>query len=76
MRDPQTSAEWREAVDSAQFFLALDSCRQFGLLEGGPSVNVERCEEIIRRGEKLGFRPAPIEQLAVKKRLAEIETDE
>lgn len=36
--DPQTPAEWQEAVNAASFCLAIDSCFQYGLLE---SVNVD-----------------------------------
>lgn len=61
--DPVTDREWQDAVDAARFFIALDSARQYGLVEGGPGVDVERCEDILRRGEARGFLPAPLEQL-------------
>ena len=62
-RDPQTPAEWQEAVDAAAFFLALQSCRLYGLITGGPNVDADRCQEILKRGKALGVAPAPIEEL-------------
>ncbi len=62
-RDPQTTAEWQEAVDAAAFYIALDSARQYGLVTGGPMVNIERCEEIIKQGETWGTYPHPLDQL-------------
>lgn len=64
--DPTTPAEWQEAIDAAEFFLTLESARLYGLLEGGPSVNVTRCEEILRRGRELGYQPKPIQKLIIK----------
>jgi hypothetical protein len=60
-RDPQTPAEWREAVDAAEFHLLLDSARKYGLVTGGPVIDVARCEEILRRGAAQGYRPRPHE---------------
>jgi len=56
-RDPQTSAEWQQAVDAAYACLALDSARHYGLVTGGPSVDVERCEDILARGKSRGIEP-------------------
>jgi len=56
-RNPRTVEKGQEAADVAQWALALDSARQFGLVEGGPKVNVERCEEILNLAEKRGIRP-------------------
>jgi hypothetical protein len=58
-RDPQTNAEWQEAVDLASALLHLDSARAYGLVTGGPAVNVERCEQIIETGKRQGITPAP-----------------
>jgi hypothetical protein len=58
MTEPQNPKEWQEAIDAAEFYLALDSARQYGLLTGGPTVNVERCIDILERGKRLGYRPA------------------
>jgi hypothetical protein len=58
--DPKTKAEWQEAVDAADFWLKVDSLRKYGLLCGGPTIEVERCESILQRGEKKGVFPTPM----------------
>ena len=50
--------EWQEAVDGASALLALDAARQYGLVIGGPGVNVERCRSVIAAGRARGFEPA------------------
>jgi hypothetical protein len=62
-RDPHTPEEWQEAVNMAEFLLALDSCKQYGLIEGGPTVKFERALKIIERGRARGVVPAPLEEL-------------
>lgn len=57
MRDPVTREEWQEAVDAAHFLLCLESARQYGLVEGGPEVDIERCVEIIDKGKAQGYEP-------------------
>ena len=54
---PQTSEQWQEAVNISFALLSIDSARAYGLITGGPTVNVERCEEIIVMGDRLGFKP-------------------
>lgn len=56
--DPSTREEWQNAVDAANGMLALDSARKYGLVTGGPTVNIDRCEEILRRGQSRGIRPS------------------
>lgn len=58
-RNPGTPAEWQLAVDSAEACLLLDSARQYGLIEGGPGVNVDRCVEILEHGRARGIVPTP-----------------
>jgi hypothetical protein len=65
-RDPETPAEWQEAVDAAEFFLRLDSGRQYGVLTGGPKVNCDRAVRILERGKARGYFPAPTDQLTQK----------
>jgi hypothetical protein len=55
--DPKNAGEWQEAVDAACFLLLIDSARQYGLITGGPTVNVSRCEDILERGRKQGVVP-------------------
>ena len=62
-RDPLTSPEWQEAVDSAAFFRALEDSKMYGLIQGGPIVNLRRCNELLERGAELGYRPAPLNDL-------------
>lgn len=57
-RDPQTPDEWQEAVDLARLFLLIDSAEQYGLI-AGPTVNVGRCEEMLRDGAARGVVPRP-----------------
>jgi hypothetical protein len=56
-RNPETSAEWQAAVTGAYHCLQLDSARQYGLVEGGPEINVERCEQLLEEGKRRGVLP-------------------
>jgi hypothetical protein len=56
-RDPETPAEWQEAVDAAAFCLALDACRQYGLIEWDQEIDIDRCLEILERGRDRGVWP-------------------
>jgi hypothetical protein len=58
MKDPITIAEWQEASDAAEACLLLESTRQYGLVQGGPRVNVDRCVELLDRAKRLGVRPS------------------
>lgn len=64
--DPETPGEWQEAVNMAKFLLALDDCRMYGLIEGGPEINRDRAIDLLERGKKLGYDPAPLDQLTKK----------
>jgi hypothetical protein len=55
--DPTTPAEWEEAVNLAHVYLLIDSAQKYGLLDGGPKVDVGRCEEILHRGQDRGVVP-------------------
>jgi hypothetical protein len=59
LKHPQTPAEWQEAVNQAHFWLLVDSARQYGLITGGPEVNLNRCEEILEKGKAQGIEPDP-----------------
>lgn len=56
-RDPRTPREWQEAADAAWAMLVLDSCRQYGLVEGGPEINFDRCVAILERAKAKGIEP-------------------
>jgi len=57
-KDPTNPQEWQFAVDAAQFHLLLESARQYGLVGGGPEIDVARCNELLDRGRELGYIPA------------------
>lgn len=57
--DPVTPKEWQTAVDAAHGSLALAAARDYGLVTGGPVVNVERCNQILERGAEMGVTPSP-----------------
>lgn len=56
-QDPQTPEEWQSAVDAAQIALTVEASRVYGLVEGGPVVNVARCLAIIEQGGERGILP-------------------
>ncbi len=58
VKNPVTRAEWQDAADAAYGALCLDSARQYGLVTGGPGVDVERCEQILRSAKSIGITPA------------------
>lgn len=59
MRDPKTRGEWQDAVDAAHGAVTLVSARAYGLVTGGPEINVVRCEEILAAGKRRGIKPSP-----------------
>jgi hypothetical protein len=63
VEDPQTSGEWQDAVNMAEFLLLIDSCKQYGLLSGGPVINAHRCAKMLKLGRARGVFPASNEKL-------------
>jgi hypothetical protein len=59
VKTPKKPGEWQAAVDAAHAALALNSARRYGLVTGGPAVNVDRCAELLEKGRKLGYVPRP-----------------
>lgn len=57
MKDPVSGNEWQEAVDAAKGALTLVSARAYGLVEGGPSVNIARCQSVLAQGRVRGITP-------------------
>jgi len=57
-RDPKTPAEWQTAVNIAEACLLVDSARQYGLITGGPVVDVARCDQILTEGRARGIVPS------------------
>lgn len=58
-KNPTTPEEWQNAVDAAEALRLLEGARLYGLVTGGPEVNIERCDEILEQGKQLGFVPRP-----------------
>jgi hypothetical protein len=56
-RDPETPAEWQAAIDMAASWLLVDSARQYGLITGGPVVDVVRCDQLLTAGRARGVVP-------------------
>jgi hypothetical protein len=56
---PLTPEEWQDAVDAAAGLLALESARDYGLVTGGPSADIARCQELLERGAARGIKPTP-----------------
>ena len=65
-RVPATPEEWQDAVNLAAALRALYDCKLYGLLEGGPVIDVCACDEMIRRGALRGIKPQNTLQLAVE----------
>jgi hypothetical protein len=57
-KDPGTPAEWQEALDLAHVLLCIDSAQKYGLIAGGPRVNVDRCCRLLDEGKRYGVTPA------------------
>jgi hypothetical protein len=58
MRDPRTPQEWQEAFDLATALRMIADCKMYGLIKGGPEINLERCDRILARGAKRGLSPS------------------
>ncbi len=58
IQNPTTREEWQLAVDAAKALVLIDAARAYGLIRGGPAVDVERCCEILDGGAARGIFPA------------------
>jgi hypothetical protein len=54
----QMPEEWQTAVDAADALLHIQSAEAYGLITGAPTVNVERCEELLEAGSLRGVMPS------------------
>jgi hypothetical protein len=75
--DPQTPAEWQEAVDLAGWLRMLCDCAMYGLLTGSlfeplkdrahrhwfGKINLPRCDYILAKGKERGVVPADTDTL-------------
>ena len=55
---PKTPREWQEAVDAAAAARAVADCKMYGLIEGGPEINVARCDQILDAGRARRIFPS------------------
>lgn len=55
---PVTDEQWQDAVDASHALLTLEAAHLYGLVTGGPEVNVQRCVEILEDGRERGIRPS------------------
>lgn len=60
---PVTDEQWQDAVDAAYFMQQIEMARLFGLVTGGPEINLESCVEILEDGRELGILPR-LEQIS------------
>jgi hypothetical protein len=49
--------EWQEAVNAADFHLRVDAAQKYGLITGGPTVDVARCEQLLADAVIQGIVP-------------------
>jgi hypothetical protein len=56
--DPHTPEEWQNAVDAADALLHIQSAEAYGFITGAPSVNVERCEQLLEAARRRGVTPS------------------
>jgi hypothetical protein len=56
---PQTLTEWQDAADAAEAALCFHSARLYGLIDGGPTVNADRCAELLIGARDRGIQPRP-----------------
>ena len=54
-RDPRTTAEWKHAADLAYTLLVIEDCKMYGLVEGGPAIDRDRCFDITFRARQRGI---------------------
>ena len=64
--EPTTPEERQLVVDAAAGFRCIAECRMYGLMKGGPEINVQNCVHFMARGAELGYHPTlPPHQLAL-----------
>jgi len=61
VKDPKTPGQWRSAAALAEACVRLDAARQYGLITGGPRVNVERCLALLAAAGERGIVLTPTE---------------
>jgi hypothetical protein len=57
-QDPQTPEEWQECVNLAAGWRQVADCKMYGLVQGGPDIDVRRCDQLLERGRQRGVFPS------------------
>jgi hypothetical protein len=55
---PITDHDWQLAVDAAHALSSIEAAREYGLIIGGPTIDLVRCAEILQEGATRGITPA------------------
>jgi hypothetical protein len=58
LAEPRSPEEWQTAVDAADALLHIHSAAAYGLIKGAPSINLERCEQLLEAGHQRGVTPS------------------
>lgn len=69
IQHPITREDWRHAATLAETMLDIDCAQRYGLMAGGPAVDVARCTDIVRQARRLGIVPRSDDVHATTKRL-------
>jgi hypothetical protein len=59
-RQPLTVDEWNEAATLAAACLLIDDARLYGFVVGGPTVDRERCVEVLDQAARVGIVPTKL----------------
>ena len=70
--DPQTPEEWQTAATMAHLLLTIESARMYGLIEGGPKVDLQRCEQILELARRRKVYPQKLTDQEIGAFIAQI----
>lgn len=70
-RTPTSPAEWQHVANLATALLEIDSCKQYGLMEGGAPIDAERCRFMIEQARHLRIYPQREEVLRIQVELVD-----
>jgi hypothetical protein len=59
-RQPLTVDEWNEAATLAAACLLIDDARLYGFVVGGPTIDRERCVEVLDQAARVGIVPTKL----------------
>jgi hypothetical protein len=59
MKTPRTPEEWQHVVNLCKAWRNVHDARLYGLIHGGPVLDVERIDELLAQGKVLGITPQP-----------------